>query len=88
MKGVLPPVMLSLVTAIMPVVFRLIANMQGLHSRQAVENKAQIYYSAFLFIQVFLAVSLSAGITTIIGELSDSIKAVPSVVFGSYRPSK
>jgi hypothetical protein len=72
--------MLSLITAMMPVVFRLIANMQGLHSRQAVENNAQIYYFAFLFIQVFLTVSLSAGITTIIGELSVSIKAVPAVL--------
>lgn len=80
MQGVLPPVMLSLVTSMMPVAFRLIANMQGLHSRQAVENKAQIYYFAFLFVQVFLTVSLSAGITTVIGEVSDSIKAVPAVL--------
>lgn len=79
-QGVLPPVMLGVVTAMVPVAVRLLANKQGLHSRQAVENCVQIYYFAFLFVQVFLAVSLSAGITTTIGEMSDSFKAVPAVL--------
>jgi hypothetical protein len=72
--------MLGVVTAIVPVAIRLLTNIQGLHSHQAVENYVQIYYFAFLFIQVFLAVSLSAGITTTIREMLDSFKAVPAVL--------
>ncbi|KAG0644996.1 hypothetical protein D0Z07_9212 [Hyphodiscus hymeniophilus] len=79
-QGVLTPVILAAIVAMVPVVLRLLANMQGLHSRQAVENCVQIYYFAFLFIQVFLAVSLSAGTATVIGELSGSVKAVPAVL--------
>ncbi|KAH6675981.1 hypothetical protein B0J14DRAFT_692242 [Halenospora varia] len=54
--------------------------MEGLHSRLAIENHVQIYYFIFLFVQGFLTISLLAGITTIIGELADTIQAVPSVL--------
>jgi hypothetical protein len=79
-QGVLPPVMLGLLTAMVPVALRLLANMQGLHSRQATENYVQVYYFTFLFVQVFLTVSLSAGITTILGELTDTIQSIPAVL--------
>lgn len=52
--------MLGVVTTMVPVVIRLLANIQGLSSRQAMENYVQIYYFTFLFVQGFLAVSLSA----------------------------
>ena len=79
-EGVLPQLMVSLLTDMVPPILRLLADIQGLHSRQAVENHIQIYYFAFLFVQVFLTVSLSAGITTIIGELKDSVESVPVVL--------
>jgi hypothetical protein len=79
-QGVLPPTMLALITAMVPVVFRFLANVQGHYSRRVVENHIQIYYFTFLFVQVFLTVSLSAGITTIIGELKDTIETVPAVL--------
>jgi hypothetical protein len=79
-QGVLPSAMLSLITAMVPSVLRLLANMQGLHSRQGVEKCVQIYYFSFLFVQVFLTVSLSAGITTIIGQLPDTVEAIPTLL--------
>ena len=79
-QGVLPLAILSLITAMVPSVLRLLANMQGLHSRQRVENYVQIYYFSFLFVQVFLTVSLSAGITTIIGQLPDTVEAIPTLL--------
>ena len=63
-----------------PSVVRLLANMKGLHSRQRVENYVQIYYFSFLFVQLFLTVSLSAGITTIIGQLRDTVEAIPTLL--------
>lgn len=79
-QGVLPPTMLALITAVVPVVIRLLANIQGHHSRQVVENHVQIYYYTFLFVQLFLTVSLSAGITTLIGDLKDKITSTPAVL--------
>jgi hypothetical protein len=79
-QGVLPPVLLIVVTAAVPIAIRLLANIEGLHSRQATENHIQIYYFTFLFVQRFLTISMSAGITTIIGELANTIQAVPTVL--------
>lgn len=77
-QGVLPPVLLAVVTLLVPVAMRLLPTVEGLHSRQATENHVQVYY--FLFVQVFLNVSLSAGITTILGELSYTVDAIPAVL--------
>ncbi|KFY03348.1 hypothetical protein O988_01543 [Pseudogymnoascus sp. VKM F-3808] len=79
-QGILPLAILSLITAMVPSILRLLANMQRLHSRQGVENYVQIYYFSFLFVQVFLTVSLSAGITTIIGQVPDTVEAIPTLL--------
>ena len=79
-QGVLPPAMLALITAAVPFIIRLLANIQGHHSRQVVENHVQIYYFTFLFVQVFLTVSLSAGIATLVGDLKDNIASTPVVL--------
>lgn len=70
-----------------PVAIRLLATMEGLHSRQATEKHVQIYYFTFLFVQVFLNVSLSAGITTILGELSYTVDAFDVHFYYSYLNS-
>ncbi|RDL31558.1 Uncharacterized protein BP5553_09767 [Venustampulla echinocandica] len=79
-QGVLPPILLAVATAAVPILIRFLTNLEGLHSRQATENHIQIYYFAFLFVQGFLTISLSAGITTIVGELSTTVQAVPAVL--------
>ena len=84
-QGVLPPTLLAIMAALVPSLIRLVTNIQGLHSRQATENHVQIYYFAFLFIQGFLIISLSAGITTTVGELTTTIQALP-IVLGQNLP--
>jgi hypothetical protein len=79
-QGVLPPTILALITAAVPGALRLLTNIQGHYSRQVTENYVQIYYFTFLFIQVFLTVSLSAGITTILGELIVTVQAIPAIL--------
>ncbi|CZT07019.1 uncharacterized protein RAG0_12606 [Rhynchosporium agropyri] len=79
-QGVLPPTMLALITAAVPVIIRLLAHVQGYHSRQVVENHVQIYYYTFLFVQIFLTVSLSAGITTLVVDLKDNITSTPVIL--------
>lgn len=79
-QGVLPPILLAMITTAAPIAIRLLVNLKGLHSRQIAENHVQIYYFAFVFVQGFLAISLSAGIITIIGELEHTAQAVPTVL--------
>jgi hypothetical protein len=61
--------MIALITAIVLLTLRLLANLQGQHLLQAVEKSVQRYYFAFLFVQIFLVVSLFVGIATIIKQL-------------------
>jgi calcium permeable stress-gated cation channel len=71
--------MIALITAIVPLTLRLLANLQGQYLHQAVEKSVQLYYFAFLFVQIFFVVSLSAGIATIIEQLP-IIQSVPAVL--------
>jgi hypothetical protein len=79
-QGVLPQAIVSLITGMVPAALRLLADSLGLHSRQAVESRVQSFYFTFLFVQVFLTVSLSAGFATIAGQLRGTIQSVPLVL--------
>ena len=70
LSGVLPSLSLSIIMAVLPQVLRILANMQGLTTKMAVEKSVQGSYFACLFIQVFLVVSVSSGITTVIEDIS------------------
>lgn len=79
-QGVLPPLMLTLLLAVLPIILRLLAKSQGDHTGMAVELSVQTYFFAFLFVQVFLVVSISSGITTVIDEISSGPQNVPSIL--------
>jgi len=79
-QGALPLAMIALITAMVPLTLRLLANLQGQHLLQAVEKSVQRYFFAFLFVQIFLVVSLSAGIATIIEQLPNMPQSVPATL--------
>ena len=79
-QGVLPPAMLALITAIVPIVLRMLADLQGSYSRHAVETTVQTYYFIFLFVQVFVVVSLSASITTVVEQLRHGVESIPALL--------
>ncbi|KAH0564904.1 hypothetical protein GP486_001703 [Trichoglossum hirsutum] len=79
-QGVLPQLMLAILMALLPVILRLLAKQQGVHTGMAVELSVQNYYFAFLFVQVFLVVSLSSGITTVIQKISKDVTSAPGVL--------
>ncbi|EZF34642.1 hypothetical protein TMEN_503 [Trichophyton mentagrophytes] len=74
-QGILPPLFLSILMALLPLVLRFLSRNQGVHTGMAIELTVQNYYFAFLFVQIFLVVSISSGFSTII----DSLKNVLSV---------
>lgn len=79
-QGVLPAALLSALLAVLPIILRLLARTQGVNNGMAVELSVQNYYFGFLFVQVFLVVSLSSGLTTIIQELANDPISAPTLL--------
>lgn len=79
-QGILPPLLLALLLAVLPIMLRLLSRSQGDHTGMAVELSVQTYYFAFLFVQVFLVVSISSGITTVLDQISNGPQSVPSIL--------
>jgi hypothetical protein len=69
--------MIALITAMVPPALRLLANLQGQHSQQAVEKSVHPII-CLSFVQIFLVVSLSAGIATMTEQLPNTM--VPAVL--------
>lgn len=79
-QGILPQALLGLLLLVLPMLLRLLAENQGVHTGMAIELTVQSYYFVFLFVQVFLVVSISSGITTVIAQLTKSPQSVPSIL--------
>ena len=79
-QGVLPQVLLAALLFLLPMILRLIVRFQGSHTGMAVEVSMQSYYFFFLFVQVFLVVSISSGITTVVQQITKSPQSVPSIL--------
>ncbi|KAL2044420.1 hypothetical protein N7G274_003125 [Stereocaulon virgatum] len=68
-QGVLPQLMLVALTALLPLILRVITGWQGLSTETTVELSLQKCYFVFLFVQNFLTVSFSSSITAIAQDL-------------------
>ncbi|KAL9587159.1 MAG: hypothetical protein Q9212_000432 [Teloschistes hypoglaucus] len=79
-SGVLPQILLLGLLAILPITLRFLAKIQGNHTGMAVTLSVQNYYFTFLFVQLFLVVSISSGITNTITQLSDNPTNVPGIL--------
>ena len=80
LQGVLPQVILALLLFLLPIILRFLAKIQGDYTGMAVELSVQKYYFAFLFVQVFLVISISSGITTIISQITREPQSVPAIL--------
>ncbi|KAL2831573.1 hypothetical protein BJY01DRAFT_226571 [Aspergillus pseudoustus] len=70
-QGILPPLFLAILMAILPLLLRFLCRAQGLHTGMEIELTVQNYYFAFLFVQLFLVVAISSSVTTIIQNITD-----------------
>lgn len=82
-QGILPPFLLTLLLALLPVILRILARLQGGPTGMSIELTVQNYYFAFLFVQVFLVVSISSGITTVLTEITKGPQNIPSILAGN-----
>lgn len=81
-QGVAPAAFLALLMFLLPVILRFLVRLQGTQSGMLVELSVQRYYFCFLFVQLFLVVSVSSAASTIIGIITGSqkIENVPNLL--------
>lgn len=82
LQGVLPPALLGLLVFLLPIILRLLAKLQGIQSGMLVELSVQKYYFFFLFVQLFLVVTVAAAVSVIISYLKDlkKITDIPTLL--------
>ncbi|KAF2089145.1 DUF221-domain-containing protein [Saccharata proteae CBS 121410] len=85
LTGLLPPLLLSAVVSLVPMICRFIAKEAGSVSSSHVELQTQIYYFAFSLIQVFLVTTFSSGITAVLGQIAREPTAAP-ILLASNLP--
>lgn len=80
--GVLPAAVLGLLLILIPIILNFLAGLKGAKTRTQKSEFVQIFYFVFLFIQVFLVVSIASFFAASIDDLVnnftklDSVKAV------------
>ena len=70
LQGVLAPTLVAILTKGFVVALECFVKQQGIPSKSQIDLKIQDYYFYFLFLQVTLVVSLSAGLTAIANEMA------------------
>jgi hypothetical protein len=78
--GVLPALVLALLLLLVPVVFDVLAGWQGAKTGSRKSEIVQIYYFTFLFVQVFLVVSIASGTFQTIANVSSNITSTPNIL--------
>ncbi|KAG9234998.1 hypothetical protein BJ875DRAFT_375275 [Amylocarpus encephaloides] len=77
--GVLPAIVLGILLAVVPMIMGFLGFISGAQTGRDKARSVQIYYFAFLFVQVFLVVSISGGITAAISS-AINITSIPETL--------
>ncbi|EOO03927.1 putative duf221-domain-containing protein [Phaeoacremonium minimum UCRPA7] len=78
--GVLPAAILALLLFLVPIILNLIAKMQGAKTGSQQTERVQVYYFFFLFVQVFLVVSIASSATQTLEAITNNIQSVPETL--------
>ncbi|PHH78682.1 hypothetical protein CDD80_6494 [Ophiocordyceps camponoti-rufipedis] len=81
LSGVLPTVFLAVALLLVPMLLRLLAGFQGAKTGAQRTEFVQIYYFVFLFVQVFLVVSVASFIGKSVTELLVKLSQLSSASF-------
>jgi hypothetical protein len=79
-QGVLPPAMLAILFAFLPILLRFMAELTGTTTMGERELLVQNFYFAFVFVQLFLVVSISTGLTATVKELLNNPISTPTTL--------
>lgn len=72
LQGILPPALIGLLLFLLPLILRFLVRLQGTQSGMLVELSVQKFYFFFLFVQLFLVVSVSSILNQFIGIFSSA----------------
>lgn len=76
-QGGLPPVLLSILLAIVPMAMRCLVQLEGVATTADRERHVQMWYFSFLFVQVFVIVTLSSSLVyTVASVPSDGLEVL------------
>lgn len=78
--GVLPALLLSLLLSSVPALLDLLATFQGAKTGSEKAASVQAYYFFFLFVQVFLVVSIAGGAITTLQNTVEDVQGVPGTL--------
>lgn len=76
--GVLPALVLSILLALVPMILGYLAFLKGSQTGMEKQRSVQHYYFAFLFVQVFLIVSISGSAFAILSS-ADTLKNITAI---------
>ncbi|KAL9613587.1 MAG: hypothetical protein Q9167_001869 [Letrouitia subvulpina] len=86
-QGLLPQGIMAILLILVPIMLRLLARTQGDSTGMIVELSVQSYYFAFLFIQLFLVVTLGSGIGATVQQIRDNPAQVPAILASNLPKS-
>ncbi|CAK7567038.1 MAG: hypothetical protein SEPTF4163_004996 [Sporothrix epigloea] len=78
--GVLPALLLAILLAIVPIILGILANFQGAKTGSQKAEYVQMYYFFFLFVQVFLVISIASGAITTLQDTVNNVQSVPETL--------
>lgn len=78
--GVLPPVILAILLALVPMILNFVAEFQGVKTGSSKTEWVQTYYFFFLFVQVFLVVSVSASAINTLIAVASHVEELPTIL--------
>ena len=79
-QGLAPQAALSILMYCFPLIIRFLAKFYPTFQHSKIEVLIQRFYFVFLFVQVFLVVSISSSVTTMIPEILSDAQSVPSIL--------
>ncbi|KAK4915976.1 hypothetical protein LTR66_017053, partial [Elasticomyces elasticus] len=87
LQGVLPIAILGLLLFLLPLILRYLAKLQGIKSGMLVELSVQKYYFFFIFVQIFVVVTVFNSATSIISHITSAqgLSELPQL-FGQTIP--
>lgn len=80
LQGVLPPALLAAITFLLPIVLERLILEQGVHTDVDAELLLQDYYFGFLFLQVFLVVSISSSVAAVLNGLGQDLESLAALI--------
>lgn len=79
-QGILPPALLAVLFLLLPIIFRALSKFAGAVTGSQAELSVQIFYFTFLFIQLFLVVTVSGAIVPVVKQLTDNVASAPAIL--------